>query len=115
MRVISPLAALACALILSCIASAQTKEASLPISNARDAELGIIRPLDSSSAPGNLDDSNHRFDSERDKVCYMLRTYRMKRERPDSDATESAGSSTCQRASKFGVKKAEQSGKSSSH
>jgi hypothetical protein len=113
MRVTSLLAVLACGTVSLITASAQTTKATS--SKSDPIEVGIIRPASVSDSADDLADLGRRFDSEQDKVCYMLRTYRMKRERPDSDATESAGSSTCQRASKFGVKKAEQPGKSSSH
>jgi len=36
-----------------------------------------------------------------DTICYTVRTYRVARENPDSDAVRPAGYSTCQRASRF--------------
>jgi hypothetical protein len=113
MRVISLFAALSFALVLSCAASTQTGKTSSLRSDRHNTELGIIHPLYASVVPGNLAD-DRGFDSEREKECYTLRTYRMKRERPDSDVTERDGYSTCQRASKFGVKKAERAGETSS-
>jgi len=41
-----------------------------------------------------------------EKMCYTIRTYRVARESPDSDATRPAGYSTCQRATRFQLKEA---------
>jgi hypothetical protein len=115
MRVTSLLAVLACGLVSLISASAQTTGAPPSKPNQVEAAVGIIRPPDFLDSAEDSSDRDRHSDSERDKVCYMLRTYRMKRERPDSDVTERDGYSTCQRASKFGVKKAEQAEKPSSH
>ena len=70
---------------------------------------GIVRP--DFSAAGDRSDRDRRFDS-RDGVltCYTIHSYLVKRQSPDSDVTEPVGHSTCQWASKYGVKKAEEPG-----
>jgi hypothetical protein len=43
---------------------------------------------------------------ENQPTCYMLRTYRVARESPDSDATRPAGYTTCQPSTRYGLKTA---------
>jgi len=47
--------------------------------------------------------------AQNDVTCYSLRTYRVTRDDPESDATSPAGYSTCQPASRFQVKGANDS------
>ena len=47
-----------------------------------------------------------RMNRDEDTVCYTMRSYLMAREARDSDVTWPAGYSTCQKASRFGVKDA---------
>jgi len=44
-----------------------------------------------------------------DKLCYSMRSYRVKRENKDSDITRPAGYSTCQPAKRFQMRSTEQS------
>ncbi len=58
-----------------------------------------IRPLDSRTA--------HILTlRQNDATCYTLRTYRVARENPGSDATRPAGYSTCQPSTRFQVRTA---------
>jgi hypothetical protein len=84
----------------------------------------FVQPLDGGAVPllptvpsAGKDDSQDMFSKnflrrrimtleENQPVCYMLRTYRVARESPDSDSTRPAGYSTCQRASRFQFKTA---------
>jgi hypothetical protein len=90
-------------------ASAQTAVASSNADFERSA--GIVRPDFSGLATGDRD--RRRFDADRDGdvTCYTIESYLVKRSSRDSDVVEPAGHSTCQRASKYGVKAAEESGK----
>ena len=47
-----------------------------------------------------------RMNRDEGTVCYTMRSYLMAREARDSDVTWPAGYSTCQKASRFGVKDA---------
>jgi len=113
MRVLG-LLVLLCGLVVVCgavdqprqSASAQTAVASF--GPDVDRSLGIVRPDFS-----RLGDRDHRrFDSDRDGdvTCYTIESYLVKRSSRDSDVVEPAGHSTCQRASKYGVKAAEEPG-----
>jgi hypothetical protein len=70
---------------------------------------GIVRPDYSGMAASFSDQDRRRFDSARDGdlTCYTIHSYLVKRQSPDSDVTEPVGHSTCQRASKYNVKKVE--------
>jgi hypothetical protein len=46
------------------------------------------------------------LDAQSDTACLYMRTYRVKRENPESDATTPAGYSTCQPVSRFHVRSA---------
>jgi hypothetical protein len=116
MRISSLLLALLCGLASVCGALDQSRQNSSPRAEVGSfnpelsATTGIIRPtLD--LAPGDrLDRDGLRSNSERDGdlTCYTIDSYRVKRESRDSDITEPVGHSTCQRASKYSVKSAEQ-------
>ena len=44
--------------------------------------------------------------AQNDRPCYAMRSYRIKRDNPDSDVTSFAGYSTCQAATEFQAKSA---------
>jgi hypothetical protein len=50
-----------------------------------------------------------------DLTCYTIESYLVKRQSPHSDVVEPAGHSTCQRASRYGVKTVLEPGKVPSH
>jgi hypothetical protein len=85
-----------------------SSDSSQPAS-ARNPETGTsengsvaIRPMDSRS--------QHILTLQQDeKTCYTLRTYRVARENPESDSTRPAGYSTCQRATRFQLRTADDS------
>ena len=87
-------------------ASAQTAVASANSDFERSS--GIVRP----DYSGLVDRDHRRVDSDRDGdvTCYTIESYLVKRSSRDSDVVEPAGHSTCQRASKYGVKAAEEPG-----
>jgi hypothetical protein len=100
------LAALLCGLVAVCVAGDQPRQSS---SSRFESMSGIVLPDDvglAVSDPAAWD--RLRRDSARDETvtCYTVQSYRVKRQSPDSDVVEPAGYSTCQRASKYGVKKA---------
>jgi len=71
---------------------------------------GIVRPDFSGMGPSDRSDQDHRrIDPARDGdlTCYTIQSYLVKRQSRDSDVTEAVGHSTCQRASKYNVKKVE--------
>jgi hypothetical protein len=112
---------LLCALVSACGAVDQPRQGASPRAAAtslnsdfNDASSGIVRP-DSSGDRGDRD--RRRFDSDRDGdvTCYTIESYRVKRQSRDSDVVEPAGHSTCQPASKYGVKMTEEPGKAPSH
>ena len=47
----------------------------------------------------------HRYAVNETPVCYKMRSYHMVRLDPDSDVTRQEGYSTCEPASRFGVKR----------
>ena len=74
-----------------------------------DKASGIVRPdLSGLAASDGADREHRRLDSDRDGdvTCYTIESYLVKRQSRDSDVVEPAGHSTCQPASKYGVKKA---------
>jgi hypothetical protein len=108
---------LLCALVAVCGASDSARQsASAPVTaNAYSADWldasGIVRP--DFSATGDRSDRDHRgIVPERDGelTCYTIHSYLVKRQSRDSDVTEPVGHSTCQRASKYGVKTVEEPG-----
>jgi hypothetical protein len=83
-----------------------------------DDASGIVRPDFSGLAASDREDRDRRrFDPARDAhlTCYTMQSYLVKRQSPDSDVVAPAGHSTCQRASRYGVKKVDEPGKASSH
>ena len=51
---------------------------------------------------------------DRDAPCYTMHIFAMKRDSPRSDLTEPSGDWTCRRASKYGMRMVEESGKTPS-
>jgi hypothetical protein len=83
-----------------------------------NSAAGIVRPDFSGLTASDRGDRDHRrLDPARDGelTCYTIDSYLVKRQSPDSDVTEPTGHSTCQRASRYSVKKAEEAGKAPSH
>jgi hypothetical protein len=125
MRNSSILAVLLCVLVSVCGASDQPRQfpssqaaATSFDSNRFDSASGIVRPDSSGLLTSDREDSNRRyFDPARDRdlTCYTVQSYLVKRQSPDSDAVEPVGYSTCQRASRYSVKKTEEPTKTPSH
>jgi hypothetical protein len=95
--------------------SASPQVAAASFNSDFDGAFGIVRP-DSSGLAAD-DGDRRRFDEARDGelTCYTIESYRVKRQSPDSDVVEPAGHSTCQRASRYGVKTVQEPGKVPSH
>jgi hypothetical protein len=113
MRIPFLLAALLCGLVSVSVAGNQPRQSS----SARfDSVSGIVHPDGLGLAVSDRADGT-RFDPARDGdvTCYTVQSYRVKRQSRDSDAVEPVGYSTCLAASKYGVKKADESGKAPSH
>jgi hypothetical protein len=66
------------------------------------------------SDPAAWERRHREFARDENVTCYTVQSYLVKRQSGDYDAVEPAGYSTCQRASKYGVKKAVESGKAPS-
>jgi hypothetical protein len=113
---------LLCGLVAVCVAGDQTRQ----ISSSRfDSVSGIVLPEDVGLAVSDpaawerrhresARDRDRNRNRNEDATCYTMQSYRVKRQSQDSDAVEPAGYSTCQRASKYGVKTAGESGTASS-
>ncbi len=123
MRIFSLLVVLLCGLVSVCGASDPLRQSSSsPTATTSNSILfndgaGIVRPDFSGLAVSDRGDRDDRgLDAARDGdlTCYTIESYRVKRPSRDSDVTEPVGYSTCQRASKYGVKKADEPGKASS-
>ena len=109
------LLALLCGLAGVCVAGDQARRSS---SSRFDSADGIVLPEDVELAVSDPAawERRHREstrDGDRDSTCYTVQSYRVKRQSQDSDAVEPVGYSTCQRASKYGVKTAGESGTAS--
>jgi len=74
-----------------------------------DSSFGILRTDIAQIVEDGQRDPNHRYFHEHDSevTCYKMRSYLVARESPDSDVVGPAGYSTCQPASKYGVKRAD--------
>jgi hypothetical protein len=112
------LLALLCGLAGVCVAGDQAR----PSSSSRfDSAEGIVHPEDVALAndPAALERLSRELARDRDRdddvTCYTVQSYQVKRQSRDSDVVEPVGYSTCQRASKFGVKKADEPDKGSAH
>jgi len=125
MRISGLLVVSICGLVSVCGAVDQLRQSSVPAAAAasfnsdlsNDAS-GIVRPdLSGLATIDGADRDHRRFDQARDGdlTCYTIESFLVKRTSRDSDVVEPAGHSTCQRASKYGVKKAEEPGKAPSH
>jgi hypothetical protein len=122
MRISGLLVVLVCGLVPVCGASDAARQASSSQAAASSCNSdvfnasGIVRPDFAGLAVSDRAD-RRRFDPARDGdvTCYTIDSYLVKRQSRDSDVTEPAGYSTCQRASKYCVKKVEESGKDPSH
>ena len=108
------LAGLLCGLVAACVAGDQTRQSS---SSRFDSVAGIVRPNNVVLAMSDRDGDGRRFDPARDGdvTCYTVQSYLVKRQSPDSDAVEPVGYSTCQRASRYGVKTTDVPDKAPSH
>jgi len=76
-----------------------------------DKRYGILRGDPDSAADPFATPAQRYFDRvqrEEDGVCYKLRSYKVARDDRDSDSTHPAGYTTCQRASQFQVRNAEE-------
>jgi len=108
---------LMCGLAGVCMAGDQARSSS---SSRFDSAAGIVHPEDVALAsdPAAVErlsrDRARDRDRDDDVTCYTVQSYRVKRQSRDSDMVEPAGYSTCQRASKFGVKKADEPDQASS-
>jgi hypothetical protein len=119
MRVSGLISVLLCGLVSVCSAGDRLRQSSsspaaatFPSLDRSNSSSGIVRPDFSGLAASDREDGDRRrFDPARDGdlTCYTIESYRVKRQSPNSDVTELAGHSTCQPASKYGVKKAEDS------
>jgi hypothetical protein len=119
MRSIHLLLVLAFVLISTAAASAsdQPAQASDPVSLLTTPKVlssGLNLRVDLYRLPSNLPtweikQRGRRIiarDPERDSTCYTMRSYLVVRDEPGSDATHSAGYTTCLRGSQFDVKDA---------
>ena len=100
-------------LVMICAASDSARPPQSAVNYSADwlNASGIVRP-DFSATGDRSDQDRSRFDSPREGelTCYTIHSYLVKRQSPDSDVTEPVGHSTCQRASRYGVKKVEEPG-----
>jgi hypothetical protein len=76
-----------------------TPDDALPVYHSDQNSLNLIAKASESLGHG-------KSESE-DKVCFSIRSYVVARDSKDSDATHPVGSSTCQPASRYGVKSAD--------
>lgn len=81
---------------------AATAVAQSPSDKSHDSSQLLPALKDSAVAPQPDSLTPHVLTLEQNQAtCYTLRTYRVARENPDSDATRPAGYSTCRRAARF--------------
>ena len=116
MRNFGLLLVLLCGLVSVCGASDSARQSASPVAKDFGSDwlnaAGIVRP--DFSTGGDRPERDGRFDRDGELTCYTIHSYLVKRESPDSDVTEPVGHSTCQRASRYGVKKVEGPGEASS-
>ncbi|HWY54621.1 MAG TPA: hypothetical protein VNZ03_09165 [Terriglobales bacterium] len=112
MRNFGLLLILLCGLVSVCGASDSVRQsaspaaATNPFSSDWDDASGIVRPAFSTA--NDRSDPDRHFDRDGELTCYTIHTYLVKRQSGDSDVIEPVGHSTCQRASRYGVKKVEE-------
>ena len=118
MRIQGLLAILFSGLVSICGASDSALQSSSPSANPFGADWSNPSAAHHDLMDLTTADQRYRgFDSARgeDMFCLTMRVFEMKRESPHSDVVEPDGQSTCQRASKYIVKKAEEYGAAPSH
>jgi hypothetical protein len=120
MRTSGLLVVLLCGLVSVCGASDSARQSSAPAAAANPFspdwfDTSAVGRYDFVKLPATdrSDREYRRFDPARDGdvTCYTMHIFGMKRESPRSDVTEPDGQWTCQRASKYSVKKVEEPGK----
>jgi hypothetical protein len=106
-------------LILLCVA---TVAAQSPSGKSGDSPLAAAESKKDSPEARSLDSgaqesrAQHILTPEQnDAICYTLRTYRVARLSPESDATKPAGYSSCLRSSRFQLKTAVDTTEIASH
>lgn len=75
-------------------------------SNGLASEFRMPLPADSSPDTRRLAGFPIQPATRQNQVCYAMRTYRVTRIAPDSDAVQPSGSTTCQPSSTYSVKNA---------
>jgi hypothetical protein len=114
MRISFLLASLLCGLASLCLASDQPRK----VSPSRfDSVSGIVHPDDLGQALADRavrERLRRDLAEDGDVTCYTVQSYLVKRQSRDPDAVEAVGYSTCQRASKYGVKRAGETDKAAS-
>jgi hypothetical protein len=106
-------------LVSVCGASDAARQSSFPSAAATSPSSdwfnasGIVRPDFSGMAASDRSDQDGRpVDPapDGDLTCYTIQSYLVKRQSRDSDVIEPVGHSTCQRASRYNVRKVEEPG-----
>jgi hypothetical protein len=111
--------------VLLCSPLAFAQDQQKPSSNDLSEALGIVRAPQNTPQALAVRTNGYRADdaadqepmakasrllaegeAESDTTCYVIRSYRVARDSPDSDSTHAVGSSTCQRASRYRLKSA---------
>src|SRR5438046_4992760 len=101
-----------CFFLFVLISNVPAQEQSKATSSANDAVvqawLSHANELDSTRNKGGsfILSPDSGSPDDRDAYCAFMRTYRMKREDRESDATRPAGNTTCVPVQRFGVKRA---------
>jgi hypothetical protein len=111
MRIPFLLVAFLCGVVSLSVAGEQPRQSS---SSRFDSASGIVHPGDLEQEPAVRERLGRELAEDGNVTCYTVQSYRVKRQSADSDAVEPVGYSTCQRASKYGVKKADQADKAAS-
>jgi hypothetical protein len=111
MRISGVLVALVCGLISvgAAIEQPQQSASSQMVASSNPERFdGAAGIGPDSSASDRADREYRRLDPSRDGdlTCYTMDSYLVKRQSADSDVVEPSGHSSCQRASKYGVKAA---------
>jgi hypothetical protein len=102
-------------LILLCVATVAAQSSSGQSSSEKRADSASVASQSKKDSPQtrSLDSSSQESSAQHiltleqnDSICYTLRTYRVARLSPESDATKPAGYSSCLRSSRFQLKTA---------